>query len=86
MRRGIDEDLAHDGEHHGLRHSRDAFRAGYALNVLRADTLPWTAQIAMRAAVQPWMDEPIAYPLLEAAEPRIRATPARGRSAIPAAI
>lgn len=50
--------------------------SGYALNILRAqggdpdDTpgmlanLPWTAQIAMRAALQPWMDEPITYPLL----------------------
>jgi ribonucleoside-diphosphate reductase alpha chain len=50
--------------------------SGYALNVLQGrgngsgeepDTLanlPWTAQIAMRAAVQPWIDEPIDYPLL----------------------
>lgn len=50
--------------------------SGYALNLLQAhgsspdqepDTLanlPWTAQIAMRAAVQPWIDEPIDYPLL----------------------
>lgn len=49
---------------------------GYALNVLHAggiepkgmpDTLSdmsWMAQIKMRAALQPWMDEPIAYPLL----------------------
>lgn len=60
-------------------HTLDA--SGYALNVLRGDrqhtgplpatlaTLPWTAQIGMRAAVQPWMDEPIACPLLFAAEP-----------------
>lgn len=49
--------------------------SGYALNVLQADrtgrekpdtlpNLPWMAQIAMRAAVQPWIDEPIDYPLL----------------------
>lgn len=55
--------------------------SGYALNALRSsadghagkpDTLPdlpWTAQIAMRAALQPWMDEPIAYPLLAMREP-----------------
>jgi ribonucleoside-diphosphate reductase alpha chain len=48
----------------------------FALNILHAggiepeglpDTLPglsWKAQIAMRAALQPWMDEPIDYPLL----------------------
>ena len=50
--------------------------SGYALSTLRAcgrepngvpDTLamlPWIAQIEMRAALQPWMDEPITYPLL----------------------
>ncbi len=50
--------------------------SGYALNVLGAhgngtgrhpDTLTdlsWAAQMAMRAALQPWIDEPIAYPLL----------------------
>jgi hypothetical protein len=50
--------------------------SGYALNILHAggvelaglpDTLPglsWKAQIAMRTALQPWMDEPIDYPLL----------------------
>jgi ribonucleoside-diphosphate reductase alpha chain len=50
--------------------------SGYALNILHADgsepegmpdTLPdlsWMAQIKMRAALQPWMDEPIDYPLL----------------------
>lgn len=50
--------------------------SGYALNVLRAggtepedvpDTLPgmsWMAQINMRAILQPWIDEPIGYPLL----------------------
>lgn len=55
--------------------------SGHALNVLRnaadghagePDTLPdlpWTAQIAMRVALQPWMDEPIAYPLLATREP-----------------
>jgi len=26
--------------------------------------LSWIAQIKMRAALQPWMDEPIDYPLL----------------------
>ena len=52
--------------------------SGYALNVLRVrnvrqttmpDTLahlPWKAQISMRAALQPWIDEPIAYPMLTA--------------------
>lgn len=50
--------------------------SGFAMNILRAggiepeglpDTLPglsWKAQIAMRTALQPWMDEPIDYPLL----------------------
>ncbi|HEX5959913.1 MAG TPA: hypothetical protein VFY97_01530 [Rhodanobacteraceae bacterium] len=50
--------------------------SGYALNVLRAGgrcdavhletstMLPWQAQVTMRAAVQPWMDEPISYPFL----------------------
>lgn len=50
--------------------------SGYALGVLTSraghaarapDTLadlPWAAQIAMRAALQPWIDEPIMYPLL----------------------
>jgi ribonucleoside-diphosphate reductase alpha chain len=54
---------------------------GYAVNVLRArgdrrednpDILarpPWSGQLAMRAAVQPWMDDPIDYPLLTAADP-----------------
>lgn len=52
------------------------YSSGYALSVLEAagkvDTpppatlvdLPWTAQLAMRAAVQPWMDAAVAYPLL----------------------
>jgi ribonucleoside-diphosphate reductase alpha chain len=51
--------------------------SGYALNVLRngnacgpaknPDTLaqlPWKAQMGMRAVVQPWIDEPITYPML----------------------
>jgi ribonucleoside-diphosphate reductase alpha chain len=50
--------------------------SGYALNLLRArdDTPPakpdtlahlsCKAQIAMRAALQPWIDEPIGYPIL----------------------
>ena len=49
--------------------------SGYAMNILHAwgrepDDAPtparpsWMAQIAMRAALQPWMDEPIDYPLL----------------------
>jgi ribonucleoside-diphosphate reductase alpha chain len=50
--------------------------SGYALNILHAggiepermpDTLSdmtWMAQIKMRAALQPWIDEPIDYPLL----------------------
>lgn len=50
--------------------------SGYALNILDAHggdacdrtstlaDLPWTAQMAMRAALQPWIDEPIDYPLL----------------------
>jgi ribonucleoside-diphosphate reductase alpha chain len=49
---------------------------GYAWNILDAhrngggepaetlEHLPWTAQMAMRAALQPWIDEPIDYPLL----------------------
>lgn len=57
---------------------------GYALNILRTTTdghagkpdtlpdLPWTAQIAMRASLQPWMDEPIVYPLLAIREPSER--------------
>lgn len=57
----------------GLRSPRSP---GYALNILRANDecrdgapqtladLPWTAQIAMRTALQPWLDEPIDYPLL----------------------
>ena len=61
---------ASDGQRTAVRSS------GYALNLLHAngierermpDTLPdmsWTAQIKMRAALQPWMDEPIDYPLL----------------------
>lgn len=55
--------------------------SGYALNVLRScaggsghwqDTLEhqsWLAQIAMRAVLQPWMDTPIAYPLLTTRQP-----------------
>lgn len=55
---------------------RDLRSPGYALNILRANDecrdgapqtladLPWTAQTAMRAALQPWLDEPIDYPLL----------------------
>ncbi len=53
---------------------RTVHSSGYALNVLYhsgnghwQDTLEhqsWPAQIAMRAAIQPWMDTPIAYPLL----------------------
>jgi len=50
--------------------------SGYALNMLRAgeiepedmpdmlSDMSWMAQIKMRAALQPWMDEPIHYPLL----------------------
>lgn len=61
---------ASDGQHTTVRSS------GYALNILHAggiepegmpDTLPdmsWMAQIKMRAALQPWIDEPINYPLL----------------------
>ena len=61
---------------------RRALRSsGYALNVLRncgngpgdrPDTLErqsWIAQIAMRTVLQPWMDAPIAYPLLTAHHP-----------------
>lgn len=55
--------------------------SGYALNILRSrgtgcgskpDTLtdmPCTAQIAMRAVLQPWMHETITYPLLARREP-----------------
>lgn len=55
--------------------------SGYALGILdahgrgvpdRTDTLadlPWTAQMAMRAALQPWIDEPIDYPLLATRAP-----------------
>jgi len=61
---------ASDGQRTTVRSS------GYALNLLHGgeigaedlpDTLPdmsWMAQIKMRAALQPWMDEPIHYPLL----------------------
>jgi ribonucleoside-diphosphate reductase alpha chain len=61
---------ASDGQRTTVRSS------GYALNILHGrgieaagmpDTLPdlsWMAQIKMRAALQPWMDEPIDYPLL----------------------
>ena len=61
---------AADGQRTTVRSS------GYALNIMHArgikpagmpDTLPdlsWIAQIKMRAALQPWMDEPIDYPLL----------------------
>ncbi len=55
--------------------------SGYALDRLRhtaagatarpatlAD-LSWVSQVRMRAAVQPWMDAPIDYPLLVAGEP-----------------
>jgi ribonucleoside-diphosphate reductase alpha chain len=57
-------------------HRTTVHSSGYALNIMHADgsepegppdTLPglsWKAQIAMRAALQPWMDEPIGYPLL----------------------
>jgi ribonucleoside-diphosphate reductase alpha chain len=46
--------------------------SGYALNILHAgeiepEDMPdmsWMAQIKMRAALQPWMDESIDYPLL----------------------
>ncbi len=60
---------------------RTMYSSGCALNVLQAGgsrahaapatlaALPWSAQIRMRAAVQPWMDEPIAYHLLFTAEP-----------------
>lgn len=61
--------IAASNGHRTLRSS------GYALNILHAwgrepddASAParpsWRAQIAMRAALQPWMDEPIAYPLL----------------------
>lgn len=54
---------------------RTMHSAGYALNLLRArdcksgrrdsvTTLSPIAQSAMRAAVQPWVDEPIAYPMM----------------------
>lgn len=53
--------------------------SGYALNLLRSRQtapvhgtlvdLPCVAQIAMRAALQPWLDEPITYPLLCARDP-----------------
>ena len=61
---------ASDGQRTTVRSS------GYALNTLHAggidpedmpDTLPdmsWMAQIKMRAALQPWIDERIDYPLL----------------------
>ena len=68
------------GEHHAHRidspmGTHMLHSSGYALGLLRAGgeqgvredtlgTLPWKAQVAMRAAVQPWMDEPIGYPLL----------------------
>lgn len=68
------------GEHHAhcigaAAGGRVLYSSGYALNVLHAGgqqgaqadslpALPWKAQVAMRAAVQPWMDEPIGYPLL----------------------
>lgn len=50
--------------------------SGYVLNMLHShgnaprqppetlEALPWAAQIEMRAVLQPWMDEPIGYPLL----------------------
>lgn len=55
---------------------RTVHSSGYALNVLwrreealrgkpeTVATLPWAAQIQMRAALQPWIDESIDYPLL----------------------
>ena len=61
---------ASDGQHTTVRSS------GYALNILHTDgiepkgmpdTLPdlsWMAQIKMRAVLQPWIDQPIDYPLL----------------------
>lgn len=62
--------------------TRTIHASGHALNVLRqradggggrrVDTLadlPWTAQLAMRVALQPWLDEPIAYPFLTVTAP-----------------
>lgn len=55
--------------------------SGYALNTLWVGNtrrgnppaaladLPCTAQLAMRTVLQPWMDEPIAYPLLTMRDP-----------------
>ncbi|WHZ18025.1 MAG: hypothetical protein OJF55_000174 [Rhodanobacteraceae bacterium] len=55
---------------------RTILSSGYASNLLRSRedpalgepenvaTLPCAAQIAMRVALQPWIDEPITYPLL----------------------
>ena len=43
-------------------------RTSVATDHLMGDVAP-EAQLAMRSALQPWMDEPITYPLLVAAEP-----------------
>lgn len=54
--------------------------SGYALNVLREEAAPrkrpgtlhelsWRAQLSLRAALQPWLDEPIDYPLLASSAP-----------------
>jgi ribonucleoside-diphosphate reductase alpha chain len=70
---------------------RDLRSPGYALNILHASgeysagapqtlaDLPGAAQIAMRAALQPWLDEPIDYPLLALHPPDAtqRASPVR---------
>lgn len=60
---------------------RTMYSSGYALNVLRGGAaerrvdpatlgnVSWRAQIAMRAAVQRWVDESIDYPLLLDGEP-----------------
>lgn len=45
-------------------------------------SLPWTAQLDMRAALQPWIDEPIDYPLLATRDPDSREHhDAQGRAA-----
>lgn len=55
--------------------------SGYALNLLRGREdsgaepphhplgVTWMAQLALRAAVQPWFDQPVCYPLVASGEP-----------------
>lgn len=77
-------DPLHGEQHLHLIAASDGSRAirsrGYALNLLQSRekapeppdtvaTLPCASQIAMRAALQPWMDEPITYPLLATRDP-----------------